>query len=65
MSVSEFVTVLWGCSFNTYYVGYEPNDWHNLYDCVVQTLDHCLDPSSSHVSEEFTPVLMEIGISSW
>ena len=23
--------------------------WHNLYDCVVQTLDHWMDPSSSHI----------------
>ena len=22
--------------------------WHNLYDCVVQTLDHCMDPFFSH-----------------
>ena len=24
--------------------------WHNLYDCVVQTLDHCMDPSSFLIS---------------
>ena len=24
--------------------------WHNLYDCVVQTLDHCMDPSSSQLN---------------
>ena len=35
-------------------VGYEPNmprnsfPWCNLYGCVVQTLDHCMDPSPSH-----------------
>ena len=23
--------------------------WHNVYDCVVRTLDHRMDPSSSHL----------------